>query len=289
MFEKEIQFITDFNLNKIKTLGKSFNMDELFNTELHPALIKYISGRIDYMIYEERKILLENSRFDYSGGKIAEYFNHIADEIKKTRKLSFAETEDFIKRGMLFNANFCVQPKSTLINLIYKDADTSKSTSEIKVYLNYLYYYDYYHKIINSYISRRKIVNLSKDEFRALLDKIDRELLSSKREDIISDALNSISDFYNDGGISKSSLQPALVEAYLKEKNLDEMIEILHYEIRDNKNKIDIRELKKILFSKPTQRREELQVTGAKPEKGEVSIEAETETEEVSPGIELKV
>ncbi|HEX9740608.1 MAG TPA: hypothetical protein VGA29_07520 [Ignavibacteriaceae bacterium] len=289
MFEKEIQFITDFNLNKIKTLGKSFNMDELFNTELHPALIKYISGRLDLMIYEERKILLENSRFDYSGGKIAEYFNHIADEIKKTRKLSFAETEDFIKRGMLFNANFCVQPKSTLINLIYKDADTSKSTSEIKVYLNYLYYYDYYHKIINSYISRRKIVNLSKDEFRALLDKIDRELLSSKREDIISDALNSISDFYNDGGISKSSLQPALVEAYLKEKNLDEMIEILHYEIRDNKNKIDIRELKKILFSKPTQRREELQVTGTKPEKGEVSIEAETETEEVSPGIELKV
>jgi len=256
MFEKEIQFITDFNLNKIKSLSSSFIFDELFRVELHPALIKYISGRLDFLIYEERKILLENSRFDYSGAKIAEYFNLISNEIKKTKKLSYNEVEDYIKKGVVFNANFCVQPKSTFTNLIFKNAEESKSTAEIKVYLNFIYYYDYLKEIINSYISKRKIVSLGKDEFLQILDKIDTELLTAKKEDIISDALNSISDFYNDGGISKSSVQPVLVEAYLKEKNLNEMIELLHKEVKDNKKKVQTNELKKILFTKPVIKQE---------------------------------
>jgi hypothetical protein len=249
MIEKEIHFITDFSLNKIKNLGSSFTMKGLFNIELHPALIKYVSGRLDYMIYEERKILLENSRFDYSGTKISEYFNLISEEIKKTKKITFNEAEDFIKKGVVFNANFSVQPKSSLTNLIFKNADAYKTTAEIKVCLNYLYYYDYYREIINSYIAGKKVVHLSKYEFRTVLDKIDENLLSSKKEDIISDAINSISDFYNIGGISKSSVQMALVEAFLKEKNLDEIIEIIHKEINGNKKKIDLIELQKIIFS----------------------------------------
>ncbi|MDO8550205.1 MAG: hypothetical protein Q7S39_08665, partial [Ignavibacteria bacterium] len=256
MFEKEIQFITDFNLNKIKSLSSSFIFDELFRIELHPALIKYISGGLDLLIYEDRKILLENSRFDYSGAKIAEYFNLISNEIKKTKKLSYNEVEDYIKKGVVFNANFCVQPKSTFTNLIFKNAEESKSTAEIKVYLNFIYYYDYLKEIINSYISKRKIVSLGKDEFLQILDKIDTELLTAKKEDIISDALNSISDFYNDGGISKSSVQPVLIEAYLKEKNLNEMIELLHKEVKDNKKKVQTNELKKILFTKPVIKQE---------------------------------
>jgi len=282
MLEKEIQFITDFNLNKIKSLSSSFIFNELFRIELHPALIKYISGRLDFLIYEERKILLENSRFDYSGSKIAEYFNLISDEIKKTKKLSYNEVEDYIKKSVVFNANFCVQPKSTLTNLIFKNAEESKSTAEIKVYLNFIYYYGYFKEIFNSYISRRKIVNLGKYEFREILDKIDNELLTSKREDIISDTLNSISDFYNDGGITKSSIQPALVEAYLKEKNLNEMIELLHKEVKDNKKKIEIDELKKILFTKTIIKQELL-------EKKAIEEEIETKNEtKVLPDIEFE-
>jgi hypothetical protein len=280
MFEKEIQFIVDFNLNKIKSLSSSFIFDELFRVELHPALIKYISGRLDLLFYEERKILLENSRFDYSGAKIAEYFNLISVEIKKTKKLSYSEVEDYIKKGVVFNANFCIQPKSTLTNLIFKNTEKPKSTAEIKVYLNFIYYYDYFKKIINSYISKRKIVSLGKDEFMEILDKIDSELLTSKRGDFISDALNSISDFYNDGGITKSSVQPSLVEAYLKEKNLNEMIELLHKEVKDKKKKVNIEELKKILFTKRV-------IKGELPEEKAIEDEIEKRPEaETLPEIE---
>ena len=257
MFEKEIQFITDFNLNKIKSLGASFIFDELFRAELHPALIRFISGKLDYLMYEERKILLENSRFDYSGVKITEYFNRISEEIKKTKKLSYKETEDFIKKGVIFNANFSVQPKTTLTSLIFKDGNEPKRTSEIKIYLNFIYYYDYFKEIINSYISKKKIAEIGKADFREILEKIDCELLNSKKEEIISDALYSIADFYNDGGIIKSSLQPPLVEAFLKEKDFEEMISLLHNGIKDYKKKIGVEEFKKILFTKAPVKKEQ--------------------------------
>ncbi len=69
MYEKEIQFITDYNLNKINNLGSSFTLEKLIDLELHPAIIRYISGELDYLIYRDRKVLLENSSFDYSGCK----------------------------------------------------------------------------------------------------------------------------------------------------------------------------------------------------------------------------
>ncbi|HSP88133.1 MAG TPA: hypothetical protein VLN45_08360, partial [Ignavibacteriaceae bacterium] len=142
-------------------------------------------------------------------------------------------------------------PKSTLTHLIFKNSEEPKSTAEIKVYLNFIYYYDYLKEIVNKYFTKRKIVNLSKEEFREILDKIDAELLASKKSEIISDAINSISDFYNNGGITKSSFQVSLIEAFLKEKKLIDLTEVLQKEVKDNKRKIEIDELKKILFAKP--------------------------------------
>jgi hypothetical protein len=218
--------------------------------------------------------------FDYSGAKIAHYFNLIAEEIKKTKKLFFREIEEFVKKGIVFNANYTTQPKTTLTSLIFKDGDAARSTAEVKVFLNYSYYYPYYKEIINSYITKRKVVNFTKSEFKNLLSKIDSQLLSTKKEDIISDALTSISDFYNDGGVSKSRLQPALVEAYLKEKNLDEMIEILKQESVDKKQ-IEIVELKKILFTIPLIKKEAIEEVQQEEEIKETEPETENKDEEV--------
>lgn len=250
MFEKEIQFITDFNLNKIKKAGTTFTFNKLFDADIHPALLKYISGRIDYLIYQDKKILLENSDFDYSGIKISEYFNLIANEIRNTKKLTQDEVKKYIENGVLFNANFIIQPKTALTHLIFRYSEETKSTAEIKVFLNYIYYYDYIRDIINSYISKKNPVNINRNEFKTLLDKIDSELITNNTKSIISDALVSISDFYNEGGLSKSSIQPALIEAFLIEKNLDELRERLSSEIKDTKKKMDIGEIKNILLSK---------------------------------------
>jgi len=248
MLEKEIQFITDFNLNKIKTLGQTFTLNRLFEADLHPALIRYISGKLDHLIYEDRKVLIEKSAFDYSGPRIAKYFNLIAEEIKKTKKLTYNEVRSYIEKGIVFNANFCVQPKSTLINLIYKNTNEGIAAGEIVVYLNYIYYYDYIRDILTSYITKKNIINLNKAEFVSVLEKIDRELLLTRKDEIISDAFNSIADFYNDGGVSKTYVHIPLAEAYLEEKNLNELVVKLQKEVTEIKRKTEIDDLLLILF-----------------------------------------
>ena len=88
MFEKEIEFIYKYNLNKIKHLGSFITYEQLLATNIHPALLQYLSAEIDFLIYEDRQKLLKDSLFDYSGEKITEYFSSIGEEIKKTKKFS---------------------------------------------------------------------------------------------------------------------------------------------------------------------------------------------------------
>jgi protein associated with RNAse G/E len=83
MFEREIKFIYDFNVNQVKKLGTSFTFNSLTTVSVHPAILKYISAEIDYLIYEDRKKLVENSNFDYTGDNIYKYFSLISDEIRK--------------------------------------------------------------------------------------------------------------------------------------------------------------------------------------------------------------
>ena len=91
MFENEIKFINDFTLNKIKEVGSFITIEKFLSTDIHPAIKKYVGGEIDYLISEDRKKLIENSLFDYSGKEISNYFDLIGDEIKKTKKISYED------------------------------------------------------------------------------------------------------------------------------------------------------------------------------------------------------
>ena len=93
MFEKEIQFITDFNLNKIKRLGSFFTLDDLTKAKVHPAIVRYISAEIDYLIFLDRQNLLQKSVFDYSGTELAQHFLAISQEIKKNKLLPYEEVK----------------------------------------------------------------------------------------------------------------------------------------------------------------------------------------------------
>ena len=96
MFENEIKFINDFTLNKTKDLGSLFTIEQLLSSDLHPSIKRYVESEINYLIHQDRKKLIDNSLFDYSGAKISNYFNLIADEIKKTITESNKCTNNYV-------------------------------------------------------------------------------------------------------------------------------------------------------------------------------------------------
>ena len=265
MFEKEIKFIIDFILNRIKKLGSFFTFEKLALAEIHPAIILYISNKLDYLIYEDRKKLLQNSTFDYSGSEIAKYFNLIGAEIKKNKRLALEDVKLLVTQAVTFNINYLVKPNGTLLKLIFEENKT-RNVNEIRIMLNYLYYYDYVRNVFLGYFSKRKILSLSETEFGLILNKIDKQMFGEHKRDLIDNALVSIGDFFNEGGVNKTRISTQTIELFLKEKNLMEALFKLRRSIpAEDKGKYDIEEIRKVIYSKDT-----------------VVLEPEKETEEIS-------
>jgi hypothetical protein len=249
MFENEIKFISDFTLNKAKDLGTFFTIEKFLSTDIHPAIKKYVEGEINYLIQQDRKKLIDNSLFDYSGAKIANYFNLIADEIKKTKKVSFEDIKKIILQAVSFNANYVVRPKWALSKLIFGN-NRSVDYSEVQLMLNYTYYYEYLNSVFLAYMSKKKIMNISVTEFELIMNKIDRELFVLHQSKLVDNALYAIADFYNIGGLNRSTLTVEAIENFLKEKNLTELLFKLKRGFPNpSRKKIEIEDIRKVLYS----------------------------------------
>jgi hypothetical protein len=146
------------------------------------------------------------------------------------------------------------------------------SAEEMKMMFNYLYYYEYFKKVLIGYIIKRDLVQISSTEFEIILDKIDNELLNSSQQQVVSNAFASMGDFFNIGGVDKNLLPLSAVEIFCKEKNLLDLVVKLRKVIpNDVKRRYDKVEIERILFSTHTQ---------LKDEKGS-GLEAEIKTEEM--------
>jgi hypothetical protein len=270
MLDKEINFISDFCLNKVKTLGAFFNFEKLKKADIHPAVLQYISAHLDFLIFQDRKKLLEQSAFDYNGKEIAKYFALITEEVKKSKRLTFEDIKALIIKAASFNANYLISPKWTLSRLIFEGKDTLP-VEEVKLMLNYSYYYDFLKNIFSAYLNKRHIYAIERDEFENLFDKIDKEVFSIQPKQFIENTLFDFADFFNIGGVSKTKLPLFAVEAFLKEKEMTDYLFRLKRALPlEPKAKYEIAELKTILLSNaPLDKQIILEAKAAEPEETE--------------------
>ena len=240
MFEREIKFIYDFNLNKVNKLGPYFTFEQLSFSEIHPAILHYISSEIDFLIFEDRQKLLKNSVFDYSGEKINHLFSQITDEVKRSKRFSSEYISKLILHASSFTINFLVRPKWTLEKFVFDEGE-HKTTVEIKQILNYLYYYKHIKTILISYINTKKIISMNSEEFSTLLNKVDNLGVESYLSSILGGALKSMAEFFNIGEIHKNKIPLVAVQTFLDEKELYKQIDKINKLINDK-----LRKLKKL-------------------------------------------
>ena len=249
MFENEIKFISDFTLNKVKELGSFITIEKFLAIDIHPSIKKYVEGEIDYLISEDRKKLIENSLFDYSGTEISNYFTLIGNEIKKTKKISYEDIKNIVLQAVSFNANYVVRPKWSLSKLIFGN-NKSVSVNELRLMLNYTYYYEYLNNVFLAYLSKKKILNITVTEFELIVNKIDRELFMLHQSKLVDNALYAIADYFSIGGLNKSTVTVESVENFLKEKNLTELLFKLKRAYANSaKKRADIDDIRKVLYS----------------------------------------
>lgn len=251
MFEREVKFIYDFSSSKVKKLGNTATYAELLPLDLHPAIMRYIAAEIEYRVFEDRQTLLKHSMFDYSGKEISKHFSKITDEIKREKKFSTDFISKIILHATSFNVNYLIRPNWSLKKLIF-DTNDSKSVAEINQILNYTYFYKHIPKVTREYFEKKKLITMNKDEFGILLEKLDKASFDSYGKDLLEAALKSISSFFNIGSMKKSIVPLQAVGVYLQEKNLTNHLAELDEKLKgETKSKIELNDLKSILFQVP--------------------------------------
>lgn len=252
MFEKEIKFIGDFCLNQVRNLGGTLTFNKIQSSNLHPAIIRYVSAELDYMIYADRRKLLQQSFFDYSGKEIAEYFYKISHEIKKNKKITAEDLQKLILQAVSFNVNYLVRPRWSLTKLIFNEQPII-SVNDLQMILNYLYYYEYFKKVLSAYLDKRNMEQITLTEFDLILNKIDKEIFNSNPDLLIDNALTSMGDFFNIGGVDKNIISSTAIEIFLKEKNMLDMVFKLRKGLPEGvKKQFDRNDVKRILFTGKT-------------------------------------
>lgn len=249
MFEKEIEFIYNYYLNKIEKLNSFVTFDQLASANLHPALLQYVSAEIDYLIFEDRQKLLKESLFDYSGDQINDHFNQISEEIKLTKKFSKEYISKLLLHATSFNVNYVVRPNWSLLQFIFENEE-EKHVHEVKQILNYLYYYPYYKRILINYFNQKHLYKISEDEMVNILDKIDKINFENNFEEIVGESLSNIVDFINIGEVGNTKIAKGIIELFLADKNIAEPSKILKEKLAGSSDdKFKIEDYKEIIMS----------------------------------------
>ena len=100
---------------------------------------------------------------------------------------------------------------------------------------------------------------------------------------IISDVIDSIADFYNEGVLNKASVNINFIATYLKSENLDKYNARFDKAYKNSKKKVEIKELKEILFPLVEEPENvETEIESVKEENFEDEIEEMNADEETS-------
>ncbi len=221
MYKKEISFLADLNLNKLQALGDNFLISDIRKSNIHPAILQYIIAEIDKQILSDRLNITDNSMYDYSGDRIENYFTLIADEIKRTQIFGFKYIKQCLYDAINFNINFLVSPNKTLINSIFDTSD-EKTIKEVMNGISHAYYYKYVQKILYTYLDKKKILTINRNEFKNLLERIDVVSKESHLEDILTTVVNSFANFFTSQSKKAEKIPIQPIRSYLEEKKLNE-------------------------------------------------------------------
>lgn len=249
MLQKEIQHIIAFNFAKIKDLNYKFQLYDLQNAQVHPAIVKYILKTIDYQILIEKKFIQKNSKFDYSGEKIEKLFKLISLEVKKEKEFSSTFIKDIIEEAVKFNVSFLVKPNSTLTNFIFED-NKDLPLDVIFSKLKFIYYYKYIAKLAQLFLEKKNVNSISRKEFALLLNKIEQITKRKHLQNLIYSSFNSMANFFDQTNSSPSQLPFDAVIMFLEEKELNDFSQRLKlkYEI-ERPDTLDIGDIETLFKS----------------------------------------
>jgi len=176
IFEAEI--ITIMNTVRARTIGESdsIRLKDVLAAEIHPAIKAYFKADVERLLHQERLKEIRSSRFAYGSPEVAGLQRQVDLLLVNHYQFDQGEFESLLDEAVHFEFNFLCRPQWTLQEFMFEGHRTVGVGEAIRKF-RYSVEYTYYSEIFKRYVVDRGLAEMSYEEFRGLIAKIDKEIV----------------------------------------------------------------------------------------------------------------
>jgi hypothetical protein len=240
IFESEIEQIK--NVVHARTIGEgeSITLRAILRSRIHPAIKSYFKAEVERNLHHERQLESRSKKFPYSIPELLS-LQHQEDLLLMVHyQFNQHEFESLLDQAVHFTFNFLCRPQFTLVEFLFEN-QRHMSTSTIEQRLKYCADYEYYTVLLRGYFADRGLMEISYEEFKALLKKIDSEVVSRHSSAELANMTKPIIGFVeaiqdtSDVKKTSSTLPINAAIVFFEDKDLSEIKLRLEYERDHNK------------------------------------------------------
>ena len=178
IFETEIDIIRSTVRGRTIGEDETIRLRDILASDIHPAIKAYFKAEVEQILQQERESEVRSKKLPYALPEIARLHRQIDLLLVLNYQFGQHDFEGMLDHAVHFQFNFLCRPQWTLLGFIF-ESNRRRSTAEIDRKLRYLLDYIYYSEIIKRYIEERGLAEMTYEEFSALIEKIDREIVST--------------------------------------------------------------------------------------------------------------
>lgn len=224
MYQKKIDSIKESALQIVSAFPEQIHFRDFLRSGIHPAIKKYVIADLRLRIYNERRFLYENSRFNYDDSVVKILLNKIDARLEENYIFQKETLQRSVNLGIYFNASYIIRPVKTIQRLIFS-TQTERSISEIEYWLEHVYYYSF---VINAILKKLKEGNQKKADSHAFEHAALTVLSGLNRqhaEQFVTESIDSIYDFT---GEADTEIEITLFKTMLEECGLQDYLSMVN-------------------------------------------------------------
>ena len=240
IFEAEIESI--IHAVHIKTIGEDDGivLKKILSAEIHPAVKAYFKAEVEKTLMQERRLEYRSKKFSYSLPEVRSLEEQIDLLLVQTYHFSLQEFESLLDESVHFQFNYLCRPQWTLLNFIVGD-QRRVSSETIEKRLKYCVDYTYFPELIKRYIADHGLAEVTYEEFKLLLEKIDHEVVAQHSSLELAHMTHALFDFVESGKMvpqvefEQQTLPINAAIVFFEDKNISEICTRLELERDHNR------------------------------------------------------
>ncbi|MGD1044456.1 MAG: hypothetical protein ABR936_03890 [Bacteroidota bacterium] len=198
IFEAEIESI--IHAVHIKTIGEDDGivLKKILSARIHPAVKAYFKAEVEKTLGQERGLEYRSKKFSYSLPEVRSLEEQIDLLLVQNYHFSLQEFESLLDESVHFQFNYLCRPQWTLLNFIVGEQRRVASET-IEKRLKYCVDYTYFPELIKRYIANHGLAEVTYEEFKSLIEKIDHEVVAQHSSLELAHMTRALFDFVESG------------------------------------------------------------------------------------------